>query len=480
KLNLLAVSQTARLIFIAESHVLAVYSLDNPSHQIAFIGLDNNDSTINQIRLGLIDGEECLITVDDDGFIRLFFVNDLDRQPLRYFNSSSTWGIAMCPTKPLFAVSANSHNITIWDMSRGDQCHYYRRTLQGHRHNIPCIDFSSCGNFLVSISVDNCIRIWDVNSQQTITMMHLSQWGWGCRWMELFQDDHTHTTTRTDTTTWIGMTHEQEQQEVQQAAAEEQQQPQQQQQLVVHNDNDMEEEQEVDEDPNADLDDDNVDEDDAVEEEEFEDEDEEMAYILEQQRILIEEVKAMQSEGQVRFKLVNAAVAPKDKPPSHLVFTTFQNLYFSDAKLTEAININNPSPTTFPIAQTQLERVAMLEVIPELSLCVCASQGPTRQVAIFKVKSIDKGKLWKNFDNFYRRKDDSKELKLGFSIEQDMIVLLPAGEPSIVVGMTLCRNQSPTSPSLFSVSLYVLYINGVLCCYNIRKRDSQLDILSYQ
>ncbi|EFA79094.1 gamma tubulin [Heterostelium album PN500] len=514
KLNLLAVSNREKKIFIAESQNIGVYDLDNPTTLIETLHLDNNN-----IKIGITCGQEILVTVDDEGYIRVIFVDDLTRLPLRFFNGSSTWGITICQSKPMIAVSSNNFKITVWDLSLGEEAHYYRKTLQGHRHNIPCVDFSSCGNYLVSISIDKLVRIWDVNSQQTITMLKLSQWGWGCRWIELdsLDTDTRYAVSEEDQLAfhrdnWRGITREQEQQEVQEAAAEvqpqvplppmndaqqeeveeveqpiEQEQPQEETNVNLGDESQVEDEEEAEGEEGNDMDYDDID----------------IQYILEKNKKLMEEVLAQNQ--QVRFNLINSLVDSNksQRPPSHLVFSCFHNLYFSSSSLEEAITITNPSPTLFPIAQSQIERVSMLEVIPELSICIAASQGPARQIALFKIKKIDRNstininKLKNNNNNSKNNNNnnnnskennnnndndddldeekeeedgDCKEMRLGYTMEFEQIITSDDG-PSIIVGMSIARNHS-NNPSLFSVSLYVLYINGVFCKYTIQRKDN--------
>lgn len=76
----------------------------------------------------------------------------------------SAWGVAMHGY--LLAVSANSHTILIWNFRAstegGDDAAdaeedplrgVNERELVGHDHNIPAIDFSECGRYLVSGSI---------------------------------------------------------------------------------------------------------------------------------------------------------------------------------------------------------------------------------------------------------------------------------------------------------------------------------------
>jgi WD40 repeat protein len=96
-------------------------------------------------------------------------------------NEASTWGIAIHSERRLIAVSANNFEITVFNMvafppdqqedtkefksilGTDSQCR-----LVGHEHNVPNIDFSGCGRFIVSCSIDKQCRIWDIQKRKTI------------------------------------------------------------------------------------------------------------------------------------------------------------------------------------------------------------------------------------------------------------------------------------------------------------------------
>jgi WD40 repeat protein len=86
----------------------------------------------------------------------------------------STWGVAMHGELRLLAVSNNNHEIRLIDLmdhaaaaasdseddaaAMPDVPEFER--LVGHAHNIPCIDVSACGQWLVSASIDGTCRMW--------------------------------------------------------------------------------------------------------------------------------------------------------------------------------------------------------------------------------------------------------------------------------------------------------------------------------
>ncbi|ORY50840.1 hypothetical protein BCR33DRAFT_762437 [Rhizoclosmatium globosum] len=117
----------------------------------------------------------------------------------------SAWGIANHAVRSLIAVSANSHTVTVFDMSLdavvgdgsgsggGDGAvlgeGVTRRELKGHGNNIPGIAFSGCGRFLGSASIDGTVRVWELRSGMCVGVVENRGvderwWNWGVRFLE--------------------------------------------------------------------------------------------------------------------------------------------------------------------------------------------------------------------------------------------------------------------------------------------------------
>jgi len=189
------------MLFIAVQTEILVYKLlpgiifDRPIKR-----LQRNGMHINQIRAGYIGRKvPVLVAADDGGEVSVFFLDDLDRAPLTlHISSQGAWGIALssgCKTQAQIGISANSHRITIWTLDRdldvnqnqhGNGSNHSRLTLSGHNHNIPCIDFSPDGWLLASASIDTSVAIWSVHSGHRISTRRISsEWGWAVRWISL-------------------------------------------------------------------------------------------------------------------------------------------------------------------------------------------------------------------------------------------------------------------------------------------------------
>ncbi|ORX87013.1 hypothetical protein K493DRAFT_81758 [Basidiobolus meristosporus CBS 931.73] len=229
RLNLLAVSRKDPLKFFVALHdEVHVYQLldpyDKPQTPILKLKsanpnppviIEEDDPSwprcaINAIRVGMLGSEEVLVSVDDSGEVRVWFTEKLDRSPLCFSNNVSTWGIALNGPRHLLAVSANSHNITVYNL-RGSRrsessltdiesdtplseledttysttsldspdVNSSTTTLTGHKHNVPSIDISPCGEFLVSCSIDGTCRVWNLRNGETIYKNSIGNaWGW--------------------------------------------------------------------------------------------------------------------------------------------------------------------------------------------------------------------------------------------------------------------------------------------------------------
>lgn len=167
-------------VFIAVGHLIKIF-LQSRNGELRYMETLRHhqcQSVINALRTGFVDKDPILVAVDDEGLVRVINMNkEYQTQVLR--NNISTWGIATYGPKSLLAVSANSHLITLWDLSSSDDS-FGRRVFEGHSNNIPSIDFSPSGEYLVSVSIDASCRLWRVSSGECVSVRQIELFNWSC------------------------------------------------------------------------------------------------------------------------------------------------------------------------------------------------------------------------------------------------------------------------------------------------------------
>lgn len=74
--------------------------------------------------------------------------------------------IATTPEDPnMILSSSRDRSVIVWTLTREDQNYgYARRSLRGHNHFVSDVVISSDGQFALTGSWDNTLRLWDINS----------------------------------------------------------------------------------------------------------------------------------------------------------------------------------------------------------------------------------------------------------------------------------------------------------------------------
>jgi len=195
-MNLLAVSEKYNLLVIAVDSKLHVYELDPISGCLSdqgqrgpfkVIDLLNQDSSVNNLKLVRCADREFLVTVDMGAHVRMIYLDDLDKDPIKFNNEfghttdNSTWsvdGSSSSAYPPRVVVGSNAHSLSIFNLQTGES----ERLPRAHNHNIPSVSFSPCGRFFASISIDRSVKVWekvDGKKWQAIRVgIPDRDWGW--------------------------------------------------------------------------------------------------------------------------------------------------------------------------------------------------------------------------------------------------------------------------------------------------------------
>ncbi|KAJ3258726.1 hypothetical protein HK103_003320 [Boothiomyces macroporosus] len=149
--------------------------------------LTKQSDELNAILIGHFGEDEVLASAGDNGLISIYHTNDLALKPIQLINDESTWGLAICQKFSLIAVSDNGYKITIWNLSTSNNVlGKHKRILRGHEHNIPCINFSGDGKYLISCSIDKTMRIWNVSTGEQMNTISVNpEWNWKCSFINL-------------------------------------------------------------------------------------------------------------------------------------------------------------------------------------------------------------------------------------------------------------------------------------------------------
>jgi len=121
KMNLLACSKTKPYLFLGVNNNIYAYKIYNEKQysEEPFIILktgNNHEISINSIKMDYLYDEEILVAVCDNGLITIFFMSDLEHEPIKLKNDNdiSTWGIAIYGPLGYIAVSANNFLIKMY------------------------------------------------------------------------------------------------------------------------------------------------------------------------------------------------------------------------------------------------------------------------------------------------------------------------------------------------------------------------------
>ncbi|KAJ2778592.1 hypothetical protein H4R18_004506 [Coemansia javaensis] len=181
KLQMAAVSSRRGLLFVALRARVSVYAIAHRARPPVLRGrLERSapgraSDEINAITLGCLHGVEILVAVYDSGQAVAWSLRDDFPVLWVWSGAASTWGCAISPASGAVATSANSRLIRV--CSGGTPApHRETMFLRGHGHNIPCVQFSPCGTYLASASIDQTVRVWALPGGRCVFAFAYTQW----------------------------------------------------------------------------------------------------------------------------------------------------------------------------------------------------------------------------------------------------------------------------------------------------------------
>lgn len=520
---------------------------------------------INFLRAGFLGSHPVVIASDDHGVVCIYQTEKITGNratPLLLQNSGPTWSIdtsrTLTATLPhthpsalcsddlklqqlqngaeetgYLALGSNSSNMTVYNLlakikeldllsdsqqsadSLAVELRVESFITASHRHNIPCVAFSSCGKFIATASIDCCVRIWNIDSTlrycAECTTQDWRSWFWHVRWIhpstvkkaqipggsssnqsnqELLQkfrqENHAKVYANHPECSWIGLYGGSGLLEI--ASGEIPGRP--------AGLSDSEEEFDVDatlvddsevledyyEDvrlsdiefpPGEDAEDDEGDDGDEyvfyINGEGFQDEEDEESMGSQDE----ESESPVFSSGVHWMAGFDSGVPvpePSSQPPQEgqdceelLICCTFHSVYLMNSKLEQLAMLNNCVPLTRN-RMGYMERYSLMDYIPELSLLILGSQGWGR-VVLIRVVQFPTGKY--------------ELIPEKFIPEDERVLEEPLG---CVTGLT-CQKFPNHLDYLSYYQLYITFENGALFCYELRDtlksgNASSLDLVS--
>lgn len=190
RMNLLAVSWNLHFLFVAGGHHIYVYpilpnaQIDQNSEVQKLTVSGELEGPINQIMVKSFEGYDTLFCVDMNAKLTVFkyiqkaFVRiQLDNVTPSH-DDSSTWSLDVTDEQnKCIAVGSNAYTISLWD----DKLN--RRVISAHDHNVPAVQFSPCGEFVASVSIDKSVRVFHVKTLKKVCQYPLLNWGWSLNWV---------------------------------------------------------------------------------------------------------------------------------------------------------------------------------------------------------------------------------------------------------------------------------------------------------
>ncbi|KAL0491941.1 WD repeat-containing protein [Acrasis kona] len=174
-------------LFIAEDDKIFCYNLLGSNFRSrTTIKLDGEAHFIRAVTMN--DNEKALIVVGEYGLTNMYVKSNGTFKPLK-FNSDeeSTWSTCFSKQLGLLITGSNAFTLKCTPIAQNSSDRPF--ILSGHEHNVPCIDISSCGQYVASCSIDCNLKLWHLPTKKCISTWSQpvevghEEWMWSVKWI---------------------------------------------------------------------------------------------------------------------------------------------------------------------------------------------------------------------------------------------------------------------------------------------------------
>ncbi|MEU8154195.1 NB-ARC domain-containing protein [Micromonospora sp. NPDC048986] len=112
--------------------------------------------------------QSLLVTVSDDGTVRIWRVADGSQQNVLLGHAGGIWDCAFSPDSALLATASTDRTVRVWNVTTGETV----AVLYGHTDWVRSCAFSPDGTLLASTSADGTVRLWGAADWRPLATLH--------------------------------------------------------------------------------------------------------------------------------------------------------------------------------------------------------------------------------------------------------------------------------------------------------------------